>query len=178
MHPFSSWLAKMLHEHKSDVDRLLNDQTALHFLITWSLFESKCFSGFLRAKCLRAFSDSVIKEGLSTMDLGRQLEHFHTRYRDGKKLGNLLHDDKTPTAVVDEFKRCLTVEMSNLSARDRIFTVVFVIYRFRNNMFHGNKRAESWLRFREEIGLCTEAMQVFVAHSEKLRPSMQIAAAA
>lgn len=178
MQTFSSWLAKVLHEQTRDVNLILRDETALHFLIAWSLFESKCFEGFLKAKYLASFCDTVVAEGFAPLKIARQLEHFHARYRDRRKLKNLLHDDKTPRDVKAEFERCLSMETSSLSARDRVFTVVFVIYRFRNNMFHGNKRVGSWLGFREQITHCTEAMQAFVSHSEQIRPTMHIAVAA
>ena len=178
MSAFASWLADVLHEHKSDVSRLLQDETALHFLITWSLFESKCFSGFSKAKCLGPFADQAVQEGFAPLTVSGQLDHFHFRYRDVRKLANLLHDEKTPDAVIADFKRCLATPVASLAARDRVFAVVFVIYRFRNNMFHGNKRVESWLRYREQISLCTEAMQKFITHAERVKPTMHVPVAA
>lgn len=178
MSAFASWLADVLQEGKGDVTRLLKDKTALHFLIAWSLFESKCFSGFLTAKCLRSFADKAVQAGFAPRTVVRQLNHFHDRYGDRKKLDNLLSDNKTPTAVEEDFKCCLAKQVSSLADRDRVFTVLFVIYRFRNNMFHGNKRVESWLQYQAQISLCTEAMQEFVAHAERVRPTMHFPVAA
>lgn len=178
MSAFASWLADILHEHKSDVSRLLLDETALHFLITWSLFESKCFSGFLKAKCLGPFADQAVQEGFAPLTISGQLDHFHSRYQNGEKLLNLLHDEKPSGAVVADFKRCLAIPVASLAARDHVFTVVFVIYRFRNNMFHGNKRVESWLRYREQISICTGTMQKFITHAERVKPTMHVPVAA
>ena len=172
MSAFVSWLADVLQEDKSDVNLLLQDETALHFLIAWSLFESKCFSGFLKVKDLISFADEAVQAGFAPLTVVRQLNHFHGRYGDRKKLDNLLSDKKTPAAVLENFKRCLASQFSSLADRDRVFTVLFVIYRFRNNIFHGNKRVESWLQYREQISLCTEAMQKFVAHAERVKPTM------
>jgi hypothetical protein len=169
---FASWLADVLQGCKSDVDRLLEDETALHFLIAWSLFESKCFSGFVRANCLSSFAEKAVREGFSPLKVNGQLEHFRDRYRDKKKLAHLLHDEKKDIPVVKEFKRCLDSQPANLPERDRVFSVLFVIYRFRNNMFHGNKGVESWLLYREQIGLCTGAMQEFVAHAQQVKPAL------
>lgn len=168
---FASWLADVLQGCKSDVDRLLKDETALYFLIAWSLFESKCFSGFCRANNLSTFAEKAVREGFAPLKVKAHLEHFHDRYSDNKKLAHLLHDETKDIAVVEEFKRCLASQGSNLSDRDRVFAVVFVIFRFRNNIFHGNKRVESWLQYREQISLCTSAMQEFVAHAQQVKPA-------
>jgi hypothetical protein len=168
---FASWLADVLQGCKSDVDCLLDDETALHFLVAWSLFESKCFSGFLRAKCRPSFAEKAVREGFAPLKVNGQLEHFHGRYSDKKKLAHLLHDETKDIAVVKEFRRCLASPLTEMQDGDRVFAVAFVIYRFRNNMFHGNKRVESWLRYREQISLCTGAMQEFVAHAQQVKPA-------
>ena len=43
MTTFASWLADVLQGCKSDVDRLLEDETALHFLIAWSALRIQVF---------------------------------------------------------------------------------------------------------------------------------------
>ncbi len=178
MATFSRWLANMLKEREIEVQRLLKDEAALQFLIAWSLFESKCFSGFLKARKIREISDGISKNTFPSEAIVRPLTHFHARYQDEGKLKNLLHDDKTPPAVVSEFRRCLKLSLPQMQLQDRVFTLVFVIYRYRNNMFHGNKGVGSWLQFGEQIRLCTYAMQEFVAHAESLSPTMCIEAAA
>lgn len=43
---FARWFAELLGQSELEVERLLRDRTAIQFLITWSLFESKCFDGY------------------------------------------------------------------------------------------------------------------------------------
>ncbi len=69
-------------------------------------------------------------------------------------------------------ERLLQAVPSALEPADRAFFVALVAYRFRNNMFHGNKGVQSWLRYRPQIDLCTRALQAFVSHAESLRPTM------
>lgn len=64
-------------------------------------------------------------------------------------------------------------QLDSVGPEDKVFIVVLVVYRFRNNMFHGNKGVQSWLQFKEQILLCTEAMQSFVSHVESINPSLQ-----
>lgn len=146
--------------------------------MAWSIFEAKCFAGYLKAGCLRKFARRVCSEGFKVDAISAPVAHFHQRYKDGGTLGNLLHDKKTLGPVVSEFKRCISTPLSDLGFEDQVFLVSFVVYRFRNNMFHGNKRVQSWLRFREQISLCTFSMQQFVLHSESVIPTMQVARAA
>ena len=56
---------------------------------------------------------------------------------------------------------------------ERAFLTVFVVYRYRNNIFHGNKGVDSWLGYREQIDLCTEVMQSFIAHFEQDSPTLR-----
>jgi hypothetical protein len=178
MIPFSKWLASILDERESDVQLLLDERFALHFLIAWSLFESKCFDGFLKAKGLTSFSEKQIANGLAPELLYDYARPFHERYQGKPEFSNLVQGDKTPKDVADHFRQCLSVPVSDLTPADLVFLVVFVVYRYRNNMFHGSKRVRSWLGYKEQILQCIGAMQVFVSHAEKLRPTMSALRAA
>lgn len=68
--------------------------------------------------------------------------------------------------------------ISDMKPEDMVFFVAFVVYRYRNNMFHGNKGIHSWLQYGEQIRLCTEAMQAFVSHAESMSPTISTLAAA
>lgn len=154
---------------------------ALQFLIAWSLYESKCYKGFLQARNLRRVVDEFTETGFEPEGIAVQLHHFHERYRGAKgakALENLVHGKSTPTEVLNDFKRCLSCPPGSLAANDQIFVVAFVVYRYRNNMFHGNKGVESWLRFQPQIEHCISAMQAFITHSESVRPTISLAEAA
>ena len=56
---FSAWLGTLFGHSSGDIQRLLKDKAALHFLIAWSLFESKCFGGFVQAKNIKVFAQSA-----------------------------------------------------------------------------------------------------------------------
>ena len=46
-----------------------------------------------------------------------------------------------------------------------VFFLTFVVYRFRNNIFHGNKRVDAWLRFQPQIQDCIRVMQIMISHA-------------
>lgn len=174
MDDFAGWLGDLLGHSRGEVQKLLDDQTAAHFLMVWSLFESKCFAGFVIEREIWDFAERVADDArFPNCDLKRAAEHFHDRYQNGEYLRNLLYGRQCP-----ELLRVLRMPLPDLTKAEVLFLCVFVVYRFRNNIFHGNKGVASWLRFKPQIRLCIEVMQILVTYSETKTPSMRIEAAA
>ncbi|WP_157659166.1 hypothetical protein [Thauera butanivorans] len=176
MDSFTKWLADLLKQPEVQVERFLRDKDALHFLIAWSIFESKCFTGFLRATDLYNFSKRISDEGFEHETISSAANHFHQRYQDSERLRNLLHD-KTPQKVTERFKQVLSKNISDITPSESIYLVSVVVYRFRNNIFHGRKKVDSWLRYGEQIRICTESMQHFIRHAESRTVTMEADAA-
>ena len=172
MAAFTKWLGTILNQSELEIRRTLNDETALHFLIAWSLFEARCFGKYVQAKKLRDYAETVTFQGFSKARLSPQFDHFYNRYseqpRSKTQLSNLLQDLEKPTEVGRAVRNCLAKEKGNFTEADHIFLVCAVIYRFRNNMFHGSKGVQSWLRYKQEIELCTSAMQELILHQEAM----------
>lgn len=169
---FPSWLGTLFGHSELEVRRLLEDESSLHFLVAWSLFESKCFSGFVKAAQIEDYA-RVVSSTIDWSALSEIAEHFHTRYQNSPKLfKNLMHHQKDK-----RLSALLATSFSAFTPEDGVFFLVFVIYRYRNNIFHGNKGVLSWLSFREQIQLCIQAMQVMVSHAESLKPTMSAEAA-
>jgi hypothetical protein len=174
MKKFESWLGELLGQSEHEIHRLLHEKSALHFLLTWTLFESKCFNGYVQEKEIKKYANRIADESeLQFHELRDIAKYFHDRYQDKKLLRNLLHQKQA-----EPLKALLEKPMTSLAKSEIIYFVVFVLYRFRNNMFHGNKGIESWLRFKEQIDRCTKVMQVCVASKESRAPTMQTPAAA
>lgn len=57
---FEHWLGELLGQNEFEIRRLIQDPTALHFLIGWSLFESKCFDGFVKIGKLETFAARLV----------------------------------------------------------------------------------------------------------------------
>ena len=148
----------------------LKNPTALHFLIAWSLFESKCFDGFMKLQAIDDFADRLAnKESFDVECISVAAAHFHSRYQDQALYDHLIHKKNSPRMV-----NLLKANLGVLSPSDKVFAVAFTVYRFRNNIFHGNKGVDSWLQFGTQIELCTRAMQVFVSHRESVAPTMKL----
>jgi adenosyl cobinamide kinase/adenosyl cobinamide phosphate guanylyltransferase len=175
MQSFAQWLSQLLQQSESEVQRLLSDETAVHFLLAWSLFESKCFRNDLKACKLSDFAEEFANSNrVMLQSLNVPARHFHDRYQDRKKLSNLIPKRKTPKWMVVALKELLATPYDQLSQEEIVQLVAFVVYRFRNNMFHGAKGVQSWLQYREQIRVCVDALQVFVTYAETKLPTMGV----
>lgn len=169
---FEQWLATLLDHPESQVKILLTDSTALHFLIAWSIFESKCFKGFIKINDLEAFAAQVVGESFDIAMIDEVADHFHARYQDRNLLKNLMHSQ-----VCSWIDPVLNKTRHELSEQEVVCLVALTVYRFRNNIFHGNKGIDSWLKFKQQIGHCTDALKAFVSHAERRNPSLLSVAA-
>lgn len=155
---FDQWFANYLDQEEHQVEVLLCDKTAIRFLIAWSIFESKCFRGFAKINELPNFA----KKFSERTDFDFAVLHepaalFHRRYQDKQLYKNLMHSQQS-----NELDSFLKRKFCDLNNYEITLMLLIVIYRFRNNIFHGNKGVKSWLGFREQINLCINAMQLFI----------------
>jgi hypothetical protein len=158
---FDQWFAAYLKQDRLQIEHLLRDRMATRFLIAWSLFESRCFSGFVRVCNLSDFAKMIIKtEGFRRHELEEAGRHFHDRYQDRRRFKNLMHRQ-----TMKEMEEILTLQFDKLSNYQLVFMLLVVIYRFRNNIFHGNKGVQTWLQYKEQITLCLSTMQTFISLS-------------
>lgn len=157
--PFERWFASYLGASEIDIARLLNDKTAMRFLIAWSILESKCFEGFMKVEKIRSYSnDALALAAVSSAEIKNIAKYFHVRYQDKNLYRNLMYTQKST-----ELEKILATSFAALAEPDIAFLLLFVVYRFRNNIFHGNKGVESWLQYHEQIGHCVVAMQALVS---------------
>lgn len=161
---FELWFADLFGESESEGERLLRDKTAIQFLIAWSLFESRCFSGFLKAETIQSYAERLTKvENFDVSSISDHAHYFHARYQEKRLHNNLMHKDKSA-----EFEAIRQSPVLTLTPTQAVFFSTFVVYRFRNNIFHGNKGVRSWLKFTEQIGRCTHVMQLLISHAEAI----------
>ena len=159
---FDRWFASYLDQDELQVARLLKDRTATRFLITWSIFESDCFGGFVQFKQINDYSKTIVeKSDFKRERFAEALRYFHNRYQEPQLYKNLMHKQKSP-----ELKQILEKDIGVLTPSEEIFFLVAVVYRYRNNIFHGNKGVSSWLKFREQIDLCRNIMQELIDIAE------------
>lgn len=176
---FEDWLGKLLKQSPFEIRRLLEDQRAHNFLITWSIFEAKCFDGFLREDNLETKASLLAADAcFPNAELVEHARCFHERYQSKEKLRNLLHKVSSTSSMQTKLNAVLKREFESLGRMDLLFLAMCVTYRFRNNIFHGNKGVESWLKYGDLIWRCTQVMQICVTCQESANPSMSMREAA
>ncbi len=164
MDSFNKWLASYLRQDVSEVSKLTKDQTAMEFLITWSIFESDCFDGFCKIEDISAFSKKVAATKDNYPNTFPELaKYFQKRYQDKTKYANLVHGQDIP-----ELKNILEKRLNDVHREDEAYFLSVVVYRYRNNIFHGNKGVSSWLKYKEQIRHCITIMQNLIDISETL----------
>lgn len=177
MADFEHWLAGLLGQDVYAAKRLLNDRTALHFLIAWSLFESKCAGGKFEAKSLLDAAFLPVPNTIEQASIQCLAGTLHVRYQDAQRLSALAPENLTPKNVLEKMQTLLNMPVIHLSAPDHSFICAFVASRIRNNMFHGVKGIDDWLRDKSLIENGTEALQLFVSSTERVRPTLDLEAA-
>jgi hypothetical protein len=112
-----------------------------HFALLWSLFEGE----ILNTKASPSAITSVIKNGVANgnMDVtpyGPCLEYFRERYFNNgietPKFAQLKFKKDHNRELVEQVLRCIKDDPA-----DVISAIFLVVYRLRNNLFHGSKWA-------------------------------------
>lgn len=109
-----------------------------NFLILWSLFENRCCNG----NANKASIENVIEKVEKSFDdeiLDEVFNYMRTRYAGAKNFKNLNFrtgggDEKMKTHCEKVFSG------EESSKEDKLKAVLYVIYRYRNNLFHGSKQ--------------------------------------
>jgi hypothetical protein len=114
-------------------------EAIMHFSFLWSLFESEALNRHGNANALVAIAHRWADAGLLNADsFEPQLAYFGNRYyRDGEFTDHFRHLNLPEGNYYDLVSRVL---MNEAAERSEIAAAMLIIvYRFRNNLFHGEK---------------------------------------
>lgn len=103
-------------------------------------------------KSIKAYADES-KDNYDMLAIEPIVVYFHKRYADKKKYNNLKHKD-----IWGEIDIILGSDYDKISPSQKILLAVYVVYRYRNNIFHGNKGIKSWSQYKEPIDKCIDVM--------------------
>lgn len=116
-------------------------EAIFHFALLWSFFEARALHTNASAKAIRALIDGWRKEGrLADEAFGEPLKYFRARYfKDGAPTehfaGLQLRPNNEPELVA------AVLQGDNNDPTDCAVATLVVVYRLRNNLFHGIKWA-------------------------------------
>ncbi len=166
-----SWIKKAV-EFKSDEElkRIYQNPLAINFLLVWTKFKTINFKGFMQFKHIKNFSKEKSIEGL---DLNGYVKYFYNRYintyneENGRvRLLRLCRLEKCKNKNICNEKECrikdiLSKKNEDLTQEEKLYFLTYVVYRYRNNIFHGSKGTDGWLiKYEEPIKKCTEIMRL------------------
>jgi len=113
----------------------------VNFTFLWSLFEAQVMENFARADLISAKVDAW--RDAATLDADQfdsELVYFRQRYFAGGDFTyRFAHLNLRPADQPNIVRSVL--DGSNNDPRDRVLTVLMIVWRFRNNLFHGEKWA-------------------------------------
>lgn len=118
------------------------DRSAIFdFAFLWSLFEAQVMNNFARADRIREKVDEWTAAGTLGADLyDGELAYFRNRYfADGALTYHFPYLGLRPADHPDLVRA--VIEGVNTDPRDRILALLMIVWRLRNNLFHGAKWA-------------------------------------
>lgn len=145
-------LAKHYDTDVENIKKAISNEKATTYLIVWSIFEPSISNGFVKLKDIKEIAQKYSDSYLS-LNIDSITKKFHDRYQDNKKFSNLIHNQSNSSIT-----KILSKQYSDLKDSEKMELLLFVVYRYRNNIFHGNKGVLSWQHYTEQIEDCLAFM--------------------
>lgn len=121
-------------------DLAANEREAIiEFTLVWSFFEAEMLNNSATTRSITELTQNLIDEHPIDIRLfQRQLDYFKDRYLiDGQQT---VHFDNLRLPENDLKDMVISVlKEENTELRDILATALIIIFRFRNNLFHGHK---------------------------------------
>ncbi|MBM1556218.1 hypothetical protein JQV19_06090 [Sulfitobacter mediterraneus] len=162
MTPIINWLKTNTH----GFDHLSNEEVNAisDFSLLWSLFEARILNTRGSARAICDAVDGWLNAGvLDIQVLAPELAYFQQRYfADGDFTYHFHHlhfRNNDQQALVEA-----VIEGSNTNPRDQVAAALIIVFRFRNNLFHGVK----WqYQLADQLGNFTAANNALMKVLEK-----------
>lgn len=148
------WLAKTLDIEIGLVSETVQNQVATVFLLIWPILETKIFNGNMSPKKVKSVAN-IVQAEIKEDDFDDMARHFYERYQDKYKYRRLY---VTESRRWDEIDKILKEPFEAITKEEKIFLLIYVVYRYRNNIFHGTKTIREWHIFETEIDICIRFM--------------------
>jgi len=154
-------------EEKIPGFRQLNEEERLaiqHFALLWSLFEGKALGAQASApKILSVVHNGFARHVMELTPYQKCFDYFRARYFSN---GTLTHQfDQLRVSSADRPLVEQVLREENNNPADIVAVILIVIYRFRNNLFHGVK----WeYELRDQLDNFNHANQVLMVAYDQL----------
>ncbi len=127
----------------------LYEGVATDFLITWHTFEKVCYECYVKFHEHRKKSKMPLY--LDNINLDYEFSFFYDRYQNPELIRQLRLGKDSYRVLKDTFDKSI----ESISKVEKLYSLLCIVTRYRNNMFHGSKGAPSWVsRYKEPIEVC------------------------
>ena len=114
------------------------------FTLIWNLLENICFENYVKIDKINNLIDSKIDKFNENNETFREtFEYFYTRYQDENKL-IALNLNKPMKELAKKILNNTYTDKNN-----KLKFIMSIIYRYRNNLFHGEKQMK-YIRLQKE----------------------------
>ena len=149
-----AWLAKTLEIDSWLVSETIKNQVATVFLLIWPIIETKVFDRGMKPYLIEEMSKKI-ENDIPEKELDLIASHFYERYQDSSKYRKLI---SSKSREWNKIPKILRTPFNRLYKNEKIFFMIFVVYRYRNNIFHGRKSIKEWNEYLDEIQQCIKFM--------------------
>ena len=158
----TEWLAGQFNTETWNITDMLRTQNATVYLLIWPIMEQEVFNGFMQGKSIVPVAEKM-GDYFDELNAEDEARYFHDRYQNNETYRRL-----TDSKKYKPMEEVLAKEFSELTGKDKMILMMTTVYRYRNNIFHGNKAIGEWNKYSKEIEYCTEFMMsvvdVYKAH--------------
>lgn len=169
-----NWLTTKWCVPRPFVDEFFEIQASSYFLLIWPIFEHDVCNGYMTSSKIRDIAKKY-KNCYDEMCIDDILKRFYDRYTDRNSpdshWNSLCQNDLGE--VVSQAERVLNQPWNKSKPVEKIQFGLYVIYRFRNNIFHGNKTVLEWLRNKPQIEDCVLVLLRLTEFHDKLKASLE-----
>lgn len=150
------WLAGHLGTDASGIEAIFNESNAKLFMFIWPVFEKEVFRKNMTINKIDGRS-RMFKNYHQKLDLECMTRRFHARYKSCNEVYQQLINRESKNSD-ESIERIFNEKYDDLLLCDKMKLLFFVTYRYRNNIFHGNKNILSWPDYKEQIRDCITFM--------------------
>ena len=161
----SAWLLNYFQKEneraiqEKDLNDFLHSENAIIFFILWTIFEGHITSDGIKNPLLKTICKEY-EPYYDNLQCENITSYFYDRYQDKTNLRHLVHNKGGESGQL--FTEYLSLDYSTLNNEQKLLIILFTVFRYRNNIFHGSKGVESWSKYKNQIEKCIMFMQKMI----------------
>jgi len=130
-----------------------------NFALLWNMFEDQIFGNSMNKTKIDEMNDKISK-AISEIVVEKTFQFFSDRYtneNDGRSKFDGLKLDKKNFCSRDEIEDIYgKLKLKDCDKKEKTRIILYILYRLRNNLFHGEKEAREFYSQNEMFKVCND----------------------